>query len=96
MILNILKSIKLKVNSQIKGNEGKNVSRDNRVGKDGGDLYYDVPLGTRIFSYPEKELLYDLYRKNDTYLLCKGGSAGKGNGHHRSVKAFTLKGENRK
>lgn len=52
-------------------------------GRGGSDLTLSVPIGTKIFrvSNRNKQLLADLVRKDDPFLLLRGGKGGLGNVH---------------
>jgi len=70
---------KFKYNNIFKAEDGKNGEGDNRKGKDGKDLYIDVPPGILVWDLNTQELLCDLTEDKEEFVLCKGGKGGKGN-----------------
>lgn len=59
-------------------------SGQNRTGKDGKDVFIDVPPGTLVFDKETGELLVDITEENRELLLLAGGRGGKGNLHFAS------------
>lgn len=70
---------KFKYNNIFKAENGKNGEGDNKKGKDGKDLYIEIPPGILIWDYYTKELIGELTEDNEEFLLCKGGKGGRGN-----------------
>lgn len=67
-----------------RGEDGKNNSRH---GRDGKDVYIDVPIGSRITRENVPEYIFEpieLLEEGQTALLAKGGSGGRGNEHFKS------------
>jgi GTP-binding protein len=59
----------------------------NKTGRDGHDLFIQVPLGTQAYERDEKQgqrLLADLVDPGQTVLMLRGGKGGKGNTHFKS------------
>ena len=56
--------------------EGKMGARGNKTGKDGIDLKINLPIGTAIYDKVTKELIFEISKKDDTFLICKGGKGG--------------------
>ena len=53
-------------------------------GKDGTDLFIQVPIGTTVYTANKEshaELLVDILNSGDSIVLCKGGEGGRGNVH---------------
>lgn len=75
---------KFKYNNIFKAENGKNGEGDNKRGKDGKDLYIDVPPGILIWDYDTKELICELIENNEEFILCKGGKGGRGNSSFKS------------
>jgi GTP-binding protein len=48
-------------------------------GKDGEDLYINVPMGTMIIDIETGKIMTDLSHNGDKYVIAKGGKGGKGN-----------------
>ena len=53
----------------------------NKFGKNGPDLFIDLPLGTIVEDLGTGELIADLINDNEEFLLLPGGRGGKGNKH---------------
>lgn len=70
---------KFKYKNIFKAEDGKNGEGDNKKGKDGEDLYIEVPPGVLIWDLNTKELLCDLTDDGEEFILCKGGKGGRGN-----------------
>lgn len=66
-------------------------------GKNGEDLYIDLPLGTVIKDGVTGEILCDIYEEGQTVKIMEGGLGGKGNVHfctsRRHTPHFSQKGE---
>ena len=56
----------------------------NRSGRDGEDSLVHVPVGTQIFDAETGEVLHDLNRDGDRWLVARGGRGGFGNAHFTS------------
>ena len=70
---------KFKYNNIFKAEDGKNGEGDNKKGKDGKNLYIEVPPGILVWDCETKELICDLTEDNEEFILCKGGRGGRGN-----------------
>ncbi|MGQ9845279.1 MAG: GTPase ObgE [Caldisericia bacterium] len=75
---------KFKYNNIFKAENGKSGQGDNKRGKDGKDLYIEVPPGILIWDYDTKELICELIENNEEFILCKGGKGGRGNSSFKS------------
>lgn len=53
-------------------------------GKDGQDLYLEVPCGTLVKDKETQTIIADLNEENQTFLLLKGGRGGRGNAFFKS------------
>ncbi|NGX52286.1 MAG: GTPase Obg [Candidatus Anoxychlamydiales bacterium] len=62
----------------IKGENGRCGGSCNKTGKTGKDLIVKVPLGT-ILKDENNNVLFEFKKKNETFLICKGGVGGRGN-----------------
>lgn len=64
---------------RIQTKNGQAGGGNNKKGKNGADLTIKVPVGTLIKDAQTKEILYDFTKKEESFLICKGGKGGKGN-----------------
>ncbi|MDR1878008.1 MAG: GTPase ObgE [Bacteroidales bacterium] len=75
----------LKYTKHVYAGNGESGSKNQCFGKDGTDVYVDVPLGTIVknaeTSEQETEILYD----KQEVILFKGGRGGQGNVHFKSA-----------
>jgi GTP-binding protein len=74
----------LKFKRHFKAEHGGNGSKQRSTGKDGKDVYIDVPLGTIIRSGETDEVLFEITSKNSEQILLPGGMGGRGNWHFKS------------
>lgn len=69
----------------IKAKNGNPGGTNQRHGKDGADLFLDVPVGTQIFNRPSESgkwvSQFDLVEDGSKVLIAKGGRGGWGNVH---------------
>ncbi|APM38263.1 GTPase ObgE [Clostridium kluyveri] len=59
--------------------KGENGSGSKCFGKNGGNLYIKVPLGTVIRDVDTNKIMADLSHIGDKYIVAKGGKGGRGN-----------------
>jgi GTPase len=64
-----------------KADQGEQGRRNNMSGKMGEDLILKVPLGTIIYNPDKTRALADLSRKDQEFVVAKGGKGGLGNQH---------------
>lgn len=66
---------------------GQNGSGRQRHGRNGADLYLDLPVGTLVFALREsgEELVADLSEPGMETVVARGGRGGKGNEHFKSA-----------
>ncbi|MEM6910612.1 MAG: GTPase ObgE [Verrucomicrobiota bacterium] len=85
---------------KLRGEDGKPGMRQNMSGKGGKTVSFPVPPGTLVYRCQaaslqesnelakagdlEMELVADLVKKGETFVLCAGGQGGKGNVHYKS------------
>jgi len=62
----------------IKTEKGHSGGSNNKKGKKGSDLEIKVPLGT-IVKDEKDNILFEFTKKQDKFLICKGGKGGRGN-----------------
>ena len=53
-------------------------------GKNGADIYLDVPLGTVVKDAETEEVLMELVEPGEEKILCRGGKGGWGNDHFKT------------
>ncbi len=63
---------------------GENGNTNNRAGHAGENLELLVPVGTLVYDVQREELLADLRKHGDRFLISKGGRGGYGNAHFMS------------
>ncbi len=63
--------------SSFKAENGEDAGKDLQDGKNGNDLFINVPLGTSILVNNEK--VAEILKNEVTFLICKGGKGGRGN-----------------
>lgn len=59
-------------------------SENHRHGKDGEDVYLEVPLGTIVRDPETGEELHEISRHDEEWIIAPGGRGGKGNDHFKS------------
>ena len=64
---------------QIKGNKGENGKGKNQHGKNSPDVIVKVPLGTVVTDMDTGLIVCDLKKKDDSFIVAKGGRGGRGN-----------------
>lgn len=64
-----------------KAGNGKPGRGKNQTGKNGKDVFIEVPLGTLVYDSDTKEVIGDLIQDNQEILVLPGGRGGKGNHH---------------
>ena len=74
----------LKFKKHFKAEHGGDGSKSRSTGKDGADVYVDVPLGTIIRDGETKEILFEITEDKQEKILVEGGMGGKGNWHFKS------------
>jgi len=74
----------LKFKKHFKAEHGGHGSKSRSTGKDGADVYVDVPLGTIIRDGETQEILFEITEDKEEKILAKGGIGGRGNWHFKS------------
>ncbi len=64
-----------------KAESGKHGSGSNRKGRNGKSITLRVPVGTLVYDADTGELLVDLARPNQRFVVARGGKGGRGNAH---------------
>ena len=76
--------IHLKFKKHFKAEHGGHGSASRSTGKDGGDVYIDVPLGTIVRNIETDEILFEITDDGEERILVEGGMGGRGNWHFKS------------
>ncbi len=74
----------LKYRKHIIAEYGGSGGKSRSTGKDGEDIYLDVPLGTIAKDAETGEVLFEINSDGETVILAKGGRGGLGNTHFKS------------
>jgi GTP-binding protein len=74
----------LKFNKHFRAEHGGHGGKSRSTGKDGQDVYIDVPLGTIIRDAETQETLFEITTENTEQILLEGGKGGLGNWNFRS------------
>lgn len=77
--------IHLKYRKHIKADDGEKGGSANRSGKNGSDIYLDVPVGTVVKDAESGETLFEMMEPGEEGILCKGGRGGLGNSNFKSA-----------
>ena len=67
-----------------KAGHGGDGSKNQSSGKNGNDLYIDVPIGTLIKNSETNKLIFEISEKNKQEIILKGGIGGRGNSHFKT------------
>ena len=76
--------IHLKYRKHFKADHGGHGSKSRSTGKDGGDVYIDVPLGTIVRDTETDEILFEITYDGEERTMVEGGMGGRGNWHFKS------------
>ena len=74
----------LKFKKHFRAEHGGAGSKSRSTGKDGEDIYIDVPLGTIIKDGETQEILFEITKENEELILTEGGKGGRGNWHFKT------------
>ncbi len=69
----------LKYTKHIHAEDGQGGSENRKTGRDGKDVYIDVPLGTVVRNPETNEVIFEITKHNEEIILLEGGRGGKGN-----------------
>lgn len=75
----------LKYRKHVFATDGGNGSKQKSTGKDGKDVFLDVPLGTVVRDVETEEIIGEITEEGQEMLLEKGGRGGQGNWHFRTA-----------
>jgi GTPase len=76
---NLLSLLDFKYKRNYKAESGRPGGASNRTGRNGGDVYISVPVGTEVRDEEHGSLLADIVEDGQTYIAAKGGRGGRGN-----------------
>ena len=74
----------LKFKKHFRADHGGNGSKQRSSGKDGNDVFVDVPLGTIVKDGITQEVLFEITKENTEQILLEGGMGGLGNWNFKS------------
>jgi GTP-binding protein len=74
----------LKFKKHFKAEHGGDGGASRSTGKDGDDVYIDVPLGTIVRDAETQEIIFEITEDNTEQILLEGGMGGLGNWHFKS------------
>lgn len=74
----------LKFKKHFRAEHGSDGGKSRSTGKDGGDIYVDVPLGTVIRDGETSEIIFEITENGQEKILVEGGMGGRGNWHFKS------------
>ncbi len=77
--------IHLKYRKHIKADDGEKGGAALCRGKNGEDIYLDVPVGTVVKDAESGEVLFEMIEAGEERILCKGGRGGWGNDHFKTA-----------
>ncbi len=77
--------IHLKYRKHIKADDGESGSGALRKGKNGTDIYLDVPIGTMAKNAETGEIMFEMMEAGEERILCKGGRGGLGNNNFKTA-----------
>ena len=76
--------IHLKYRKHVKAGEGERGGEALKRGKNGTDVYLDVPVGTVVKDAETEEIIHEMMTDGEEFILCEGGRGGWGNDHFKS------------
>ena len=74
----------LKFKKHFRAEQGGDGSKSRSTGKDGTDIYVDVPLGTIVRDSETAEIIFEITENGEEKILLEGGIGGRGNWHFKS------------
>ena len=76
--------IHLKYRKHVNAEDGGDGGGALMHGKNGTDVYLDVPVGTVVRDAESGEVLFDMMENGEERILCRGGRGGWGNDHFKT------------
>ena len=80
--LNTLLDVSLK--KHYKAKNGQHGKGKNMHGKNGDDILVNLPLGTIVKNSKTKQVIIDVTKSNEKYVILKGGNGGFGNARYKT------------
>ncbi|MBP5217957.1 MAG: GTPase ObgE [Bacteroidales bacterium] len=77
--------IHLKYRKHVKADNGGNGQGGLRTGKNGEDIFLEVPVGTVAKDAETGETLFEMMEHGEERILCKGGRGGLGNNNFKTA-----------
>ena len=74
----------LKFKKHFRAEQGGDGSKSRSTGKDGTDVYVDVPLGTIVRDSETSEIIFEITENGEEKILLEGVMGGRGNWHFKS------------
>ena len=74
----------LKFKKHFKAAHGGDGGKSRSTGKDGEDIYVDVPLGTIVRDSETQDIIFEITEDAQEKILVEGGLGGRGNWHFKS------------
>ena len=75
----------MKFKKHFKAEHGGDGGKSRSTGKDGADVYIDVPLGTIVREGETQEVIFEITEDGQEKILVEGGMGGRGNWHFKSA-----------
>ena len=75
----------IKFKKHFRAEQGGDGSKSRSTGKDGTDIYIDVPLGTIVRNSETAEIIFEITKNGEEKILLEGGMGGRGNWHFKSA-----------
>lgn len=76
--------IHLKYRKHVKAEDGEKGGAALQHGKNGADIWLDVPIGTVVKDAETEEVLFEMMEDGEERILCEGGKGGWGNDHFKT------------
>ena len=71
--------IDFRYKQHFKADRGQAGKKKKQSGKKGDNLVIKIPIGTQVFEEDNNTLIYDFTKKNENFIIAKGGRGGLGN-----------------
>lgn len=74
----------MKFKKHFKAEHGGDGGKSRSTGKDGEDVFIDVPLGTIVRDGESQKIIFEITEDQEEKILVEGGMGGRGNWHFKS------------